>query len=191
MTYDGLRTFIAECDRLGEIKRIDGAHWDVEIGALSEVTSELIPEPPALLFDRIADYPAGFRVLSLPVVSRVRTALALRLPTELPRMELVRRASRLLKSQPKIPPQEVETGPVMQNVMRGAEVDLTRFPALKSHRHDGGRYIGTGCTVSVRDMGTGYVNMGTYRLQLHEGDLLGLWQSPGQQGRQIAEQYWK
>ena len=137
MTYDGLRTFIAECDQLYEIKRIDGAHWDCEIGGLSEITSELIPEPPALLFDRIADYPAGFRVLSLPVVSRVRTALALRLPTELPRMELVRRASRLLKSQPKLPPQEVETGPVMcrgrSDPVPGAEIPQARRWPL--HRH--------------------------------------------------------
>jgi 4-hydroxy-3-polyprenylbenzoate decarboxylase len=33
--------------------------------------------------------------------------------------------------------------------------------------------------------------MGTYRIQVHEKNLLGLWQSPGQQGREIAERYWK
>ena len=62
---------------------------------------------------------------------------------------------------------------------------------LKSHREDGGRYIGTGCTFLNRDPETGYVNMGTYRMQVHERNLLGIWQSPGQQGRLIAERYWK
>jgi len=62
---------------------------------------------------------------------------------------------------------------------------------LKSHRMDGGRYIGTGDTFINRDPETGYVNMGTYRMQVHEKNLLGIWQSPGQQGRLIAERYWK
>lgn len=30
----------------------------------------------------------------------------------------------------------------------------------------------------MRDPDSGYVNVGTYRLQLHEKNLLGLWQSP-------------
>ena len=62
---------------------------------------------------------------------------------------------------------------------------------LKSHRGDGGRYIGTGDSFINRDPETGYVNMGTYRMQVHERNLLGIWQSPGQQGRLIAERYWK
>ena len=189
--YDGLRSFIADCEALGEIRTITGADWDLEIGALTETTSEQIPEPPALMFDRIKGYPEGYRVLSLPTASRVRTALALRLPTDLPRLELVREAARKVKEAPAVPPVEVETGPVMQNVMRDNEVDLLQFPVLKAHRRDGGRYIGTGDTVINRDPESGYVNMGTYRIQVHERNLLGLWQSPGQQGRLIAERYWK
>jgi len=189
--YDGLRSFLAECERLGELRTITDADWDLEIGALTESTAELIPEPPALLFDRIKGYPEGFRVLSLAVVSRARTALALRLPTDTRKMELVRLASRKLKDSPRIPPVATASGPVMQNVMNDNDVDLYRFPALKSHRRDGGRYIGTGDTVIMRDPDSGYVNVGTYRLQLHEKNLLGLWQSPGQQGRRIAESYWK
>ncbi len=32
--------------------------------------------------------------------------------------------------------------------------------------------------------------MGTYRIQAHEKNLLGLWVRPGQQGRQICQRYW-
>ena len=35
----------------------------------NETASELIDEPPALMFDEIAGYPQGFRVLSLPAGS--------------------------------------------------------------------------------------------------------------------------
>src|SRR6202790_467259 len=189
--YDGLRSFLAECEKLGEVTLIRNADWNLEIGALTETASELIDEPPALMFDEIAGYPQGFRVLSLPAGSRVRMAIALGLPPDTPKMEIVRLAAQRLKGAPPIPPKEVATGPVMQNIMRDNEVDPLAFPVLKSHREDGGRYIGTGCTFLNRDPETGYVNMGTYRMQVHERNLLGIWQSPGQQGRLIAERYWK
>jgi UbiD family decarboxylase len=188
--YDALRSFLAECDRLGEVRTITNAHWDLEIGALTEMASELIPEPPALLFDEIVGYPKGFRVLSLHTGSRVRMAVAMGLPPETSKIAMLREASKKIKNAPLLPPEEVADGPVMQNVRRGDEVDMFAFPSLKAHRHDGGRYIGTGVTVLNRDPDSGYVNMGTYRIQVHERNLLGLWQSPGQQGRQIAERYW-
>jgi 4-hydroxy-3-polyprenylbenzoate decarboxylase len=188
--YDGLRSFIAACQAHGEIQIIKGADWNLEIGALTESASELIKEPPGLLFDEIKGYPKGYRVLSIPTASRVRMCLALGLPVDTPKMDIVRYAARHMKAAKPIPPREVETGPVMENVMRGAEVDLTRFPALKSHQYDGGRYIGTGDSFINRDPETGYVNVGTYRMQMHAGNLLGLWMSPGQQGRAICERYW-
>lgn len=189
--YDGLRSFLADCEELGEVKVIRGANWNLEIGALTETTSELIEEPPALLFDEIKGYPPGWRVLSIPTASRVRMALALGLSPDTPRMEIVRDAARRMRQTKPIPPREVDSGPVMQNAMTGKDIDILRFPVLKSHSGDGGRYIGTGCSLINRDPETGYVNMGTYRMQVHRGDLLGLWMSPGQQGRAICERYWR
>ena len=54
--YDGLRSFLEKCEELGEIRTISGADWELEIGALTESTSELIPEPPALMFDEVKGY---------------------------------------------------------------------------------------------------------------------------------------
>src|SRR5438105_13662975 len=121
--YDGLRSFLAECEKLGEVKVIRDADWNLEIGALTEMVSEVIMEPPALMFDDIKGYPKGFRVLSIPTASRVRMAIALGLPPDTPKMEIVRHAAKRIKQAAPIPPQEVETGPVMQNVMRDNEVD--------------------------------------------------------------------
>ena len=189
--YDGLRTFLQLCEDHGEVTTIKGADWNLEIGAITESASELIKEPPALLFDEIKGYPKGFRVLSIPTASRVRMNLALGLPPDTPKMEIVRYAAKKMKAATPIPPREVESGPVMENVFRGADCDLTKLPVLKSHRLDGGRYIGTGDSLINRDPETGYVNVGTYRMQMHGGDKLGLWMSPGQQGRLICERYWK
>jgi UbiD family decarboxylase len=188
--YDGLRSFLRTCQELGEITTVDGADWNLEIEAVTEMVSELIPEPPAIMFDNIKGYPSGFRVLSNVTANRVRTAIALQMPPETPRSEIVRRGAQEFKRSQPIEPVEVATGPVMENVITGDDVDVLKFPALWGHRGDGGRYIGTGDTFVNRDPETGYVNMGTYRMQVHEPNLLGIWQSPGQQGRQIAERYW-
>ncbi len=181
--FDSLQEFVEACKQIDEWREIEGADWNEEIGALREVTAELIQDPPMLLFDRIKGYPAGFRVVGLLMSSYKRGALALGLPWHLPRAELNRLAAQKLKDIKPIPPVEVSTGPVMENVMTGNEVDLWRFPVPRFHAMDGGRYIGTGDSLINRDPETGYINVGTYRMQVHESNLLGLWMSPGQHGR--------
>ena len=190
VAYNDLREYIEACKKIDGWRQIDGADWKEEIGALSEATAELIPNPPMLIFDRIKDYPAGFRAVSLLLATSKRVALSLGLPIEKSKLELVRLAVSRIKGVKGIPPVEVGSGPVMENMMTGDEVDIFRFPVPLYHQADGGRYIGTGDSVLNRDPDSGYVNMGTYRIQAHEKNLLGLWMSPGQQGRQICQRYW-
>ncbi len=186
-----LREFIEACKKVSDWKEITGAHWDKQIGALIETTAELVPQPPMLIFDRIQGYPPGFRVVSLMYAAYKRVAVALGLPTDKSKLELIRLAARKIKSARPIPPQEVKTGPVMENVMTGNDVDLFKFPALLFHEHDGGRYMGTGDTLINAEPESGFINMGTYRMQLHDRNLLGLWMSPGQHGRLICMKYWE
>jgi 4-hydroxy-3-polyprenylbenzoate decarboxylase len=191
--FEDLRSFIAACDQLGECQKIDGADWNLEIGALTEVTAELLSEPPLLLFDHIKDYPPGHRVASLHVASTRRAALALGLPFDRPKLELVRLASRKVKAAHghTLPPVTVSSGPVMDHVFNGPDVDIWSLPVPRYHADDGGRYIGTGSAVINRDPETGVVNVGNYRMQVHEKNLLGIWISPGQHGRQICMRYWE
>jgi 3-polyprenyl-4-hydroxybenzoate decarboxylase len=72
-----LRDFLAACRDIGEVRDVPGADWNEEIGALTEAAAELIDNPPALLFDSIKGYPAGYRVFSLPLASHRRIAVAL------------------------------------------------------------------------------------------------------------------
>jgi len=186
-----LRQFIEAAKEVGDWKEIRKVDWNIEIGALIEATAELIPQPPILIFDEIRDYPAGFRVVGLAFAAYKRVALALGLPPDRSKLELVRLASRKIHSAQPIPPQEVVRAPVTENVITGDEVDLFKFPALRSHEGDGGRYLGTGDVVINADPDSGFVNMGTYRMQLHDRNVLGLWMSPGQHGRMICAKYWE
>ncbi|MEE8519510.1 MAG: UbiD family decarboxylase, partial [Dehalococcoidia bacterium] len=87
-------------------------------------------------------------------------------------------------------PELVEDGPVLENQQRGADVDITKFPAPFWHSEDGGPYIGTGNIVVMRDPDTGWVNAGTYRVQAHDATTAGIMISPGKHGRIIREKYW-
>src|SRR3989338_7875239 len=189
--FDDLRQFIDASKKVAEWREIKKADWNLEIGALIEATAELIPQPPLLIFDEIQGYPAGYRVLGLSFAFYKRVALALGLPPDRSKLELVRLASRKIGSAKPIAPKEVSRAPVMENVMTGAQVDLTKFPALRSHEGDGGRYLGTGDVVINADPASSFINMGTYRMQLHDRTLLGLWMSPGQHGRMICMKYWE
>jgi UbiD family decarboxylase len=188
--YRDLREFIEACKTFDHYKLVEGADWNEEIGGLTELTCELLPDPPLLLFDKIKDYPPGYRVVATLISSPKRWAYALGLPIDLPKLETARAATRKIRASKPIAPRYVKTGPVMENVQTGDAVDVLKFPVPYFHKDDGGRYIGTGCTFINKDPETGYVNMGTYRMQVHEKNLLGLWISPGQHGRLILERYW-
>ena len=63
MHYRDLREWLEGVRSFGELRIVEGAHWNQEIGAVAEVAAQLSPAP-AILFDRIRDYPAGRRVLT-------------------------------------------------------------------------------------------------------------------------------
>jgi len=76
-----LRAWLAEVEKLGELRHVRGADCNLELGAISElnVKKDL---PPALLFDEIRGYPKGFRVLTCSTSSPARLSCILRLPIE-------------------------------------------------------------------------------------------------------------
>ena len=83
-----LRTFIDRLKQAGKLKELRNAHWDLEIGALTEITAEA-EERSALLFDSIPDYPEGYRVLSNVLRSPESDALALGMPSEIRGLDVV------------------------------------------------------------------------------------------------------
>src|ERR1051325_12210520 len=74
--YEDVRQWLELVESMGELKRIDGADWNLEIGAIAEVIyRERTGTIPALLFDQIKGYPKGFRILFGPQTSYLRLAL--------------------------------------------------------------------------------------------------------------------
>lgn len=183
MSFD-LRDWLSAIDQRGELKRINGAGWDLEIGVLTELLAERVG--PALLFDEIPGYAKGERVLSNSLVSGRRLAYTFGVEEDLTALELVRRIKDKLRALKPRKLTEVKDGPVLENVAEGEEVDLFRFPAPKWHEHDGGRYIGTGGLVILRDPDTGWINTAPYRVQVHERDLAGIYMAPGNHGSTIC-----
>ncbi|HEU4344332.1 MAG TPA: hypothetical protein VFU31_22460 [Candidatus Binatia bacterium] len=59
-----LRDWLESVERLQQLERISGAHWDLEIGALTEIILERMTTPPALLFDSVPGYDPRHRVLA-------------------------------------------------------------------------------------------------------------------------------
>ncbi len=183
-----LRLFIDKLASLGELRVVEGADWDLEIGAITELSDER--RGPALLFDSIKDYPPGYRVFTNIFATPRRLAITLGYPENTPGMDLVRQLKGKFKALTPIPPVPVETGPLLENIYRDKEIDLFKFPVPRWHQLDGGRYIGTADMVIMRDPLGKWVNVGTYRIQVHDRDTLGLYISPGKQGRLIRDSYW-
>ena len=184
-----LRGWIQCAETLGELKRIDGADWDVEIGAVTEIGHHLGEQSSALLFDNIKGYPPGFRVLSNTLNTVKRMAMTLHMDTNYSRNGFIKDIKKRISDVEYVKPEVVKDGPVMENVMEGKDIDMWKFPTPKWHELDGGRYIGTGSVDITRDPDEGWVNLGTYRVMVHDRDKLGFYISPGKQGRIMREKY--
>ncbi|MFH1002701.1 MAG: UbiD family decarboxylase [Chloroflexota bacterium] len=188
--FNDLREFIDKAGKLGEVEVIEGASRDLEIGVLSELKA-LTPDSPLLLFDKIKGFPPGYRVAVNLFSTPKKIALAFGLPLELKGIDMVRAMrDRWHDGVPLIPPVEVASGPVKENVLTGADVDLLKFPAPQWHELDGGRYLGTGNTVIQRDPDEGWVNLGVYRVQVFDRDTAVVNIAPGQHGYLIQKKYW-
>src|ERR1051326_5910546 len=189
MHYRDLRGWIEGVESLGELRIIEGADWNQEIGAVSEVAARF-DTPPALLFDKIKDYPAGRRVLTgIHNPTLKRQCLTNHLPLDFSRDQFIETWKTRLREPVLLPPQVVQTVPVMENVFEGKDIDLFSLPVPHWHEGDGGRYIGSLDVTISRDPDDGWVNVGCYRVMVHDRDTLALYMSPGHHGNIHRQKY--
>ncbi|MFH0914763.1 MAG: UbiD family decarboxylase [Chloroflexota bacterium] len=190
MLFQDLREYIHKVEEIGEYRLIEGANVEEEIGAITHLVSEM-PNSPLLMFDKIKGYPPGFRVASNLFTTHRRTALALGFPLETKGIDLVRAFRDKNEKLSLIPPVEVKSGPVMENVLTGDKVDLLKLPSPKWHELDGGPYIGTGSMIVMRDPEDNWVNVGCYRVQVHGKNRATIHIVPSHQGDIIQKMWWK
>src|SRR4026207_333237 len=142
MGYKDVREWIEQVERMGELKVIEGADWNLEIGALSVLASKHKENSPALLFDRIKDYPQGYRILVGFFESLKRSALTTNLPLDISRDGFIQAWRERLAKPEWAPPGTVASGPVGGNLFSGDYIELV-FLALRCWDGDSlRRYIG-------------------------------------------------
>ncbi|MQA81307.1 MAG: UbiD family decarboxylase [Streptosporangiales bacterium] len=167
-----LRDWLRVVSDLGQLRDVKGAHWNLEVGTVSEANYRR-PSPPALLFDDIDGYRPGQRILTASMANAARLGVTLRFGTSLTDHDLVERLrgapARWLAEAPKYDPVEVASGPLYENVVIGDDIDLLAYPVPFWHAGDGGRFVGTGCAVFTSDPETGALNAGAYRMQVQHG----------------------
>lgn len=187
-----LREWISRAEAIGQVQRIAApVDPDEEMGAITYMAHQTIGAP-ALLFEEIKDYQGDARVLFNPIgSSRDRLALAVGLPTGLSSLELIRQMGTRIRT--RIPPVMVapEAAPIYEHHQFGEEIDLTRLPIPKHWPLDGGPYAGTCDSVITRDPEQGWLNMGTYRMMIHDRNHVGLMLSPGKDARLHIERAWQ
>jgi 4-hydroxy-3-polyprenylbenzoate decarboxylase len=188
--YKDLREFIAEVDKLGALRHVADADPYIEIGGITEVAAGL-PECPALLFDRIKGFPAGFRIFTNATTNAQRAALALGLDPGLRPLDALKAWMVKRQTLRTHKPVTVKDAAFLENSVSGERVDLARLPAPVWHSKDGGPYLGSGSIVVMRDPDGGWINASIYRVQVHTRNKVTVqFDHLGRHGAIIAKKYW-
>lgn len=179
-----LRAFVDIVEKEGNLVHIEGADPDKEIGAIYELSLEHL-YPPTLLFSKMKGCDPANRI-----IMNVRTSKFMVGNLDMDAVRDARkRAAR--KSVEPIEPRLVNTGPVLENVIAGDNIDIFKFPAPIWHADDGGPYLGTECLVITKDPDSDWVNVGTYRVQMQDKKTVTIFIEPGKHGDIIRRKYWE
>jgi 4-hydroxy-3-polyprenylbenzoate decarboxylase len=163
-----MRDFIEVCEKDEQIHRIKAeVDWNLELSHIAKLNEE--KSGPALLFENVKGY-------KTPVITSVctttdRLAIIMGMPKGTTLVDLMRRWVEVGAN--RVPPKWVDKAPCKENIWKGKDIDLFKFPVPKWYPLDGGRFIGTAHFIISKDPDSGWVNLGTYRSQLLEKDKIG------------------
>ena len=187
-----LRDWLKKADEMGQLRIANGADLKYEIGTITEINAA--KAGPAIIFDQISGYPEGYRILTGSMLNAKTFGMTLGIEDSMGNVELVDRVAEILRNvatdSKNYPMEYVEDGPVMENKLVGDDVDLNAIPVPLWHELDGGAYMGTGTWQVHQDPDTGWVNLGTYRVQRFGKNIAGNYISPGHHGHIIRQKYW-
>lgn len=186
MGYRDLRHFIEALEQKGWLKRIT-----TEVDPILEITeiTDRVSKAygPALLFENVKGSDMPVLINAFGTFERMNLALEVNnldeigqeiltflQPPEVPasffdKLKALPKVAQIANFMPKI----VKTGPVKEVILKGDEIDITKFPILKCWPGDGGRFI-TLPLVFTKDPETGKRNVGMYRMQVYDGRTTGM-----------------
>src|SRR5215467_14272222 len=170
VSYRGLRDWLEQVDKLGELQKVSGAHWDKEMGAITQMLTEGgRGKAPAILFDEVPGYPKGYRTLYGQFSTIKRVALTLGLPLEY----------------------EHKADIVKAYHHRMEEMNVLKLPVPVHHQADTHRYIGTADMCITKDPDTEWYNFGAYRCQVYDQKTIGCQITEGKHGRIHRDKYFE
>ena len=188
IAYEDMREWLENAERLGEVRHIKGASWQEDIGLAAEAVLAA-EHGPCVVFDEVPGCPKGFRLL-LNVFAGNRRNMTLGMPDHYDKWEMSDGFCKAFLENPQYIKHEiVKDGPVLENVLTGEDIDVTKFPSPVWHEKDGGRYIGTGTYSITRDPEEGWLNAGAYRAQVHDKTSVGMLIARGHHGHVHREKY--
>ncbi|HBL25166.1 MAG TPA: phenylphosphate carboxylase subunit beta [Deltaproteobacteria bacterium] len=165
-----MRDFIHEAETVGQLKRVKAeVDWNLELSHIAKLNEE--KSGPALLFENVKGYTSP--VITSVCTTTQRLSLIMGAPMESSLVDLMR--FWVEKGKSLVPPKFVDRSeaPCKENIMKGDDIDLFKFPAPHYYPRDGGRFMGTAHFFITKDPDSGWVNLGTYRAQLLEKDKIG------------------
>jgi 4-hydroxy-3-polyprenylbenzoate decarboxylase len=193
MAYKRLTEFIDKLEQAGELVRVKTpVSAELEITEITDRISKLPHDRnKALLFEQVegSRFPVAVNLYGNPrrmawamgvedldeLNQRLAKLIDLKLPKGMGPM--MNRGMEVFDALRRVGlgPSKTTKAPV-QEVIITENPDVNIFPILKCWPHDGGKYI-TLTSVITRDPGTGTRNVGMYRVQVYDGQTLGLhWQ---------------
>jgi len=187
MSFKDLREFIQVLQQRGELKTIDGASAELEIGGVSQIAAES-PQCPALLFDSIDGFARGRRVLTNVVANKARERLACGISEELSDKDALLALKEKLKQCQPIAPVQASQAPIRQNSLTGNQIDLGKLPWLRWHEGERDRCHHDAVVIS-RDPGSARVEMTSADFTLIDRDTIEARVQPFN-GEPVWQRYW-
>ena len=121
-----VRDYIAKCEKEGELHRIKAeVDWDLELSHIAKLNEER--KGPALLFEKVKGYTSP--VLTSTCTTTERLAIIMGMPKETSLVELMREWVK--KGVEKVPYKTLKTGPCKENIIKGKDIDIFKFPVPK------------------------------------------------------------
>jgi UbiD family decarboxylase len=189
-----MRDLVQAFDEIGELKKISGA-GDDEIGAITELNAKQ-ERSSALLFDDIPGHPKGYRLLSGTLDSPRRLGLALGINAH-STAEIIHHVGngklrQWINAAAEFDPDIVEESELRCVSCGEGGLNVESFPAPRWHAEDGGRYIGTACSVLTHGPDGGWVNVGSYRVMVQGPNAVTIFfATSSRHGRGHIEAWWR
>src|SRR5262249_52339680 len=131
-----LRNWIDLLRAAGEVQDISGAEREAESGGIVVLYKRRMGHR-ALGFDGITGNPHDHRIRPNILTSVRRINLTLGLPIDGSAVELVSYWRKYMKEARSVAPVTVKSGPLMENVSSGKDVNIESIPTPRWHEHDG------------------------------------------------------